>query len=147
MSSENLDASTFYVTTMGENQAPARQFFTECRAQTCPWFATPNGRRYRNLGPRSGQNVAMPRGLGPPELINSPGGPQLGHHESHLSSHFICAEAPNQTKAGPKSINLYTHGPTGTIAGGAHNRTFFRCAFVLLPALLGCLKTPMSRLA
>ena len=34
--------------------------------------------------------------------------------------------------------NLHTHGPTGTIAGGAHNRTFFRCAFVLLPALLGC---------
>ncbi len=29
-------------------------------------------------------------------------------------------------------------GPTGTIAGGAHNRTFLLCAFVLLPALLGC---------
>ncbi len=32
VSFENIDASTFYVTTMGENQAPARQLFTECRA-------------------------------------------------------------------------------------------------------------------
>ena len=34
--------------------------------------------------------------------------------------------------------NMHTHGPTGTIAGGAHNRTFFQCAFVFLPAILGC---------
>ncbi len=34
--------------------------------------------------------------------------------------------------------NLHTHGPTGKISRGAQNRTFFRCAFVLLPALLGC---------
>ena len=27
--------------------------------------------------------------------------------------------------------NLHTHSPTGTTAGGAHNRTFFRCAFLL----------------
>ena len=50
----------------------------------------------------------------------------------------FCVGAPNKTKAGPETKNLPTHGPTGTIAGGAHNRTFFRCAFVLLPALLGC---------
>ncbi len=33
MSFENLNASTFYVTTMGENQAPARQLLTKCRAR------------------------------------------------------------------------------------------------------------------
>ncbi len=33
MGFENLDASTFYVTTMGENQAPARHLLTKCRAQ------------------------------------------------------------------------------------------------------------------
>ncbi len=33
VSFEKLDASMFYVTTMGENQAPARQVLIKCRAQ------------------------------------------------------------------------------------------------------------------
>jgi hypothetical protein len=30
---ENVDAFSFYLTTMGENQAPARHFFTKSQAQ------------------------------------------------------------------------------------------------------------------
>ena len=103
------DAFTFYATTMGENQAPARQLLTKCRVQNFPWLATPNGRRYKNLCHRSGRNVAVPRGFGPPELANEPGGPRLGHHKSHhLPSHFLCAGVPNKTKAGPESKKNYT---------------------------------------
>ncbi len=103
MGFENLDASTFYVTTTGENQAPARQLFTNAVRKKNPWLATPNGRRYRNLSHRSGRNVAVSRGLWPPELTNQPGGPWLGHRESHFPSHFLCAGAPNKTKAGPEA--------------------------------------------
>ncbi len=92
------------------------------------WLAAPNGRRYRNLcHHRSGQNVAVSRGLGlgPPELTNQPVGPRLGHRKSHRPSHYLCEGALNKTEAGPETKNLHTHGPTGTIAGGAHNRAFF----------------------
>ena len=35
-------------------------------------------------------------------------------------------------------LTAFGEAAAGTIAEGAHNRTFFRCAFALLPALLGC---------
>ncbi len=35
--------------------------------------------------------------------------------------------------------NLHTHGPTGTIAGGAHNRTVFLCGCFFVPCITGVL--------
>jgi hypothetical protein len=95
---------------MGKNQAPARQLFTEFRAQAFPWLATPNRRRLKNLFYRIGQNVAVARGLGPPDLTNYPGGPRLGHHKPHLPSHFLCGFARElQTKTKRDlSRNIYT---------------------------------------
>ncbi len=65
MSFENLDASMLYVTTMGDNQAPARQLFTERCANFFPWLATrrlpmdkihqPQGKKHIFFAPRNGR--------------------------------------------------------------------------------------------
>ena len=132
MSFENLDASAFYVTSIGEKQSPARQFFTECRAQKSflGWripteggteiSATGVGEMWLRLGVLGLRSLPINR-VDLDSGITNP---------TSLRTSFA---REFQTK--PKQVlsqkYLHTHGPTGTIAGGAHNRTFFRYAFVL----------------
>ena len=73
---ENLNAATFYVTAMGENQAAARQLFTKCRSLIYLGWRLPmeGGTRISATGVDEmwlylGVKFSS-RGFGPPELTN-----------------------------------------------------------------------------
>ncbi len=104
MNFKNLDASTFYVTTMGEKQAPARHFFTKCRAQKKSLVGDSQWKAVQDSLPTEWTNCSCisgswASGINRVDLdsgITNPTSP----------SHFLCAGAPNQTKAGPESKKL-----------------------------------------
>jgi hypothetical protein len=90
----------------------------------------PQEHKHENFAPRNGRGERGGRDLLSARLISCLAPP--------FALPLRGSSKSNKTKAGPESKKLHTHGPTGTIAGGPHNRTYLLRAFVLLPALLGC---------
>ncbi len=112
-----------HLTTMGENQSPARNCFTIVREHFFPWLATFSGRLYKKLCQRSG--LCLWSWLG---LRSYLGGPRLGYHECHeprLPSNFLCAGAPNQTKARHESKKSTHAWPNRCIFRKCAHRTSF----------------------
>ncbi len=113
MGFENFDATAFYVITIFENQAPARQLFTKFRAQNFPWLATPTGRGYngtRNSATGVGEmwlclGVLLLRSW----PINWVDLDSDIKNPTSLRTFFARElQTPNKTKAGPESKNLHT---------------------------------------
>ncbi len=123
-----------------DEEPTQRHFCNKDRAQKNLWLATSNERRHKNPFHRSGQTVAVCRGLGPPELTGWTG---LDHHDSNPPLHFFCATAPNQTIAGPESKKT-THAHPNRYDCRGHTSHLLLTRICFAPCITGVLVADLT---
>jgi hypothetical protein len=117
----------FYVTTKGENQARARHFFREMSCAKISLVGDFQWKAVQESLRPEWTNFSYTSESWASEIKRM----DLGSGITNLTSLRTSSsrELRNKPKQDLNQKNLHTHGPTGTVAGGAHIAPLFMCFF------------------